>query len=331
MNATAHDERLPVGVLLPTRNAMPWLEKHLEGLKPWLHRAAEVVVVDSYSSDGTVDYLIRHLSHPSLKIVQHPPGLYASWNFGIQQIESPWLYISTVGDHIAPTGVEALVAACQEYQLDVAISAPVFLKPSGKKVDKSWPVHRYLRRAGRGAGRHVIPAAEVFIWNALFVPGSLIGSSASNLYRTSFMKEHPFRTDIGHAGDLAWGIENAFSARWGVVPECYSEFLLHPPVSRKPKSVTTAVKEELFALSNRILQQERAAGNPALVHYGEQLVRYWRASRKSMLFKDRHSGLGGGNKAFSLRPDVWRYRLRQTLYAVTRAYYRDKLLGQLYP
>jgi len=331
MSSTDREEGLPVGVLLPTRNSMPLLERHLEGLRSWLHRAEEVVVVDSHSTDGTADYLAENLSHPSLKILQHPPGLYESWNFGIRHIGARWLYISTVGDCIAQSGIGALVSACAGHELDVAISAPLFLSPSGERIEKNnWPVHRYIQRTGKSGRSHVMPSVEVFLWNTLFAPGSLMGSSASNLYRTAYMKAHPFRTDLGHAGDLAWGIENAFSARWGVVPGCHSEFLLHPPVSREPQSTTPRIKEELFALSRRIFQQEMAAGVPTLARYSDELSAYWAASARHLSLKDRYAESFGGKKAAFLDTRLWSYRIRQLLYSRKRTYYREKVLEKLY-
>jgi hypothetical protein len=65
---------LPLGVVIPTKNSMPYLPRHVEGLRPWLDLAAEVVVVDSYSTDGTVDFLRANLGHPELRFTSHPPG-----------------------------------------------------------------------------------------------------------------------------------------------------------------------------------------------------------------------------------------------------------------
>ena len=43
----------------------------------------EVIVVDSFSTDGTIELIKAELRHPQLKIMAHPPGLYQSWNHGI--------------------------------------------------------------------------------------------------------------------------------------------------------------------------------------------------------------------------------------------------------
>src|ERR1035437_2645280 len=99
---------LPIGVVIPTKNSMKYLLGHLENLSTWIDLAEQVVVVDSFSKDGTVDYLKKHLRHPQIKFIDHPPGLYASWNFGISHIASEFCYISTVGDSITRKGIEHL-------------------------------------------------------------------------------------------------------------------------------------------------------------------------------------------------------------------------------
>jgi GT2 family glycosyltransferase len=102
---------LPLGVVIPTKNSMPYLPRHVEGLRLWLDLAAEVVFVfvDSHSTDGTVDFLRANLRHPAQRFTTHPPGLSASWNHGITQISSRYACITTTRDAITRTGAGQLV------------------------------------------------------------------------------------------------------------------------------------------------------------------------------------------------------------------------------
>jgi hypothetical protein len=56
----------------------------------------------------------------------------------------------------------------------------------------------------------------------------ILGSSASNLYRTAILQRFPFRTDFGTAGDLAWGLEHAGSVTLAILPARVSTFVFHP-------------------------------------------------------------------------------------------------------
>ena len=47
---------LPISVLVPTRNSMSLLPKHVEAMRAWLDFVEEVVAVDSHSTDGTMEF-----------------------------------------------------------------------------------------------------------------------------------------------------------------------------------------------------------------------------------------------------------------------------------
>src|SRR5437667_48674 len=68
---------------------MAYLPRHLESMKEWLPLVEEVVVVDSESTDGTVEFLKKHLGPQSPRFFTHPPGLYQSWNFSEQPLSDP--------------------------------------------------------------------------------------------------------------------------------------------------------------------------------------------------------------------------------------------------
>src|SRR5579862_7515073 len=95
----------PIGVLLPSRNSMTLLPRHFETMKPWLDDVEEIVVVDSDSDDGTVEFLHRALRGRNVRFLHHSPGLYQSWNHGIEHVTSPYCYISTIGDSITREGL----------------------------------------------------------------------------------------------------------------------------------------------------------------------------------------------------------------------------------
>ena len=94
-----------IGVVIPTKNSIAYLPRHLAALHQWSDLAGEIVVVDSLSTDGTVDFLKTNLRHPHVRFVSHPPGLYQSWNHGLQQIRSKYAYVATVGDTITRAGM----------------------------------------------------------------------------------------------------------------------------------------------------------------------------------------------------------------------------------
>lgn len=78
--------RAPVAVVMISLNEAHNMEAVLQNLKGW---AQEVFLVDSYSSDGTVDIALRHGVH----VVQRKfRGFGDQWNFALNElpITSPW-------------------------------------------------------------------------------------------------------------------------------------------------------------------------------------------------------------------------------------------------
>lgn len=187
------------------------------------------VVVDSFSNDGTVDYLREHLRHLRVNFVSHPPGLYASWNHGIAQVTAPLTYIATVGDTITRAGIETLVQAANALACDVVVSKPDFVAPEGSALpDIPWPVDDIIATLGIAAPRR-LHKLEALVFAAVHVNGALTGSCASCVYRTATLRQFPFPPEFGTVGDGAWGVMHAAEIAWGVVPGRCSIFLKHPP------------------------------------------------------------------------------------------------------
>lgn len=183
-----------LGVLIPTRNSRLLLPRHIEALSQWIDLAAEVVVVDSDSGDGTVEFLRDHLRHAHLRFVSHPPGLYESWNYGLQNLGTDFAYISTVGDSITRSGVRHLCDTMKALSADVVLSRPTLVSEEGRPLG-DWPLPLDLILQD-----HAVPepfrlhGVEMAIYATLFADGGLLGSSASNLYRTAYVQAHPFPT-----------------------------------------------------------------------------------------------------------------------------------------
>ena len=217
---------LDIGVVVPTRNSMPHIRDHVEALNQWIGRVKEVVVVDSQSVDGTVDYIREHLLHSNLVIVDHPPGLYESWNAGISKIQSEYTYIATVNDFMPFETLIRLYSEAERLDADIVVSAPEIVLEDNSKKHRKWPIHRFLESSAKREA-DVLHPLELLVWNSIDLPGTLIGSSASNLYRTDSLQENPFPCDYGHAGDSAWAVGSALANRWVVVPDVSSKFWYH--------------------------------------------------------------------------------------------------------
>lgn len=79
--------------LILTYNESPNIQRTLDKLQ-W---ANEIVVIDSFSCDGTVEILKRS---PIVRLVQRAFDSHTQqWNFGLQQIQTPWV-LSLDADYV---------------------------------------------------------------------------------------------------------------------------------------------------------------------------------------------------------------------------------------
>jgi glycosyltransferase involved in cell wall biosynthesis len=248
-----------IGVVLPTLNCAALLPGHIQSMQAWLDVVSEIVVVDSHSNDGTVEYIREHLKHPGLRIYSHPRGLYQSWNFGLKQMQSKYAYISTVGDSITREGLEHLHAVAERLDCDVVISKPRFVTNEGTPVVKPdlWPIDDVLTTL-QLEEPVCLHGFTLFFFVILNTTGAILGSSASNLYRIKLLQQRPFPTDFGTVGDGAWGAANVFDYRLGVTPEIFSTFRHHPKAYSKEEYAVENISWKLFLLAGKTLQQRLA-------------------------------------------------------------------------
>ncbi len=217
---------LPITAILPTRNAMGAIEPHIRAIREWLPHVAQVVVVDS-SEDGTLDYLRAEIALSNVEFHSRPRGLYEGWNFGVRQAREEFVYFSTVGDTIDFPGLQHLLAAIRAADADILISPPAMLDDRGVALPPGrWPIHSITENLPSAEPRRLAPA-DVFRLAVSFVPETLLGSSAGNLYRTAFLAGHPFPEGWGHCADSAWMISHSLAARVAVTARAVSQFIVH--------------------------------------------------------------------------------------------------------
>jgi glycosyltransferase involved in cell wall biosynthesis len=299
----------PISVLIPTRNCAALVPGHIESLRSWLDLAEEIVVVDSNSKDGTVDLLRAGISHPGVRFLTHPPGLYESWNFGIQNAVAKYIYIATVGDSITRDGVEQLFRAAEQFQSDVVISKPSFISGSGEPLpDDRWPVDVVIERLKIDRPR-LLTTTEQFLFAVTNTWGAILGSSASNLYRADCLKARSFPTEFGTAGDGGWGIQNIFDVGIAVVPGRFSNFRRHEKSYSMAEYPMDALNMRLFRLAQSVIASQRAT-NPAVTPILDQVR--WPELEKALetilLEQIKLEELRGKSVPWFLNPSAWAVR-----------------------
>lgn len=223
-----------LSIVIPTLNCAGMIGEHIESMRSWLDLAGEVIVIDSYSEDGTAQLIQQQLQHPQLRILSHPRGLYQSWNHAIAQTTGDWIYLATVGDSIQRAQLEHLLAAGNALCSDVVASPPSFVfEECQESASPVWPIARILK------DYHITKPTQISSLAAFYyalecIPNAILGSSASNLYRGDHLRVRPFPTEYSVVGDTAWALKYSLQTKYCYTDTVGSTFRFHAKTYEPP-------------------------------------------------------------------------------------------------
>jgi len=294
---------------------MPHLRDHVKRVRLLMDMVEEVIVVDSESTDGTAEYLQKELAGPKLRFFNHPPGLYESWNFGIARARARFVYVSTVGDGVDRNGLAHLIDVAEQEKADVVVSPPRFIHAARRKPRKyEWPIHWLIENAGISAPRQ-ISAMQAFLVTLLFNPSGILGSSASNLYRTETIQRYPFPANFGRQGDTAWALENALRVRWALSPSVMSDFVVHGYPEGEGGRQMNDLRSRLFelAVGTRESLESGALSTKGKPPGSDLYLDLKAVMRKLIPLEEDLTRLREGLFPWCLLPAVWLVRRRRNL------------------
>jgi hypothetical protein len=246
-----------LSVVLPTYNCSPLMERHLASMEEWADLADEIVVVDSRSTDGTLDLIRERLRHPNVRIIERDRGLYESWNEGIAATTGDWVYISTAGDLIGEAHLRRLMHEGGRSGADVVVSPQRFVTEAGEPYlgadYTNADIHGHL--AGRGVVA-LSPAAVCYFAFKKSKPNALLGSWASDLFRGDFLRARPLPIEYGTHGDTAWTLRYSVEMQLCLVPLAGASFCIHKKESRAAETDLRQVLHRLFMEESKLVRGE---------------------------------------------------------------------------
>jgi hypothetical protein len=301
-----------LSVVMPTYQCRHLMERHLAAMAEWADLAGEIIVVDSRSTDGTLDYVREMLRHPGLRIIERDRGLYASWNEGIAATSGHWIYISTAGETISRSQLLLMLGRGESAQADVVISPSDYVDESGRPTPKARKRPKiYAEFAAQGDVLIAPPAVRHFAFRSAGTH-ALLGSLASDLFRGDFLRARPFPENYGTHGDTAWLLRHAHEMSLCVLQATGSTFCLHAPTFSESKEARQRVLDLMHAQEIReggltpvltssiqlrsLMSQRKSAwsGWPTTLRWAAANLRYLRARhRHGKLESEERRGLAG--------------------------------------
>lgn len=228
-----------VSVVMPTLNCRYLIDSHAEEIRHLCCNVGEIVIVDSFSEDGTVEFLEKTLEGLQYRLLRRPRGLYAAWNAGIAECSGEWIHMATAGDLLGLGELGNLLEVAESTNADVVSGIPRFVNAEGEQIDDlPWPiVELFQRRASEEVVK--MSGTELVAFSLAHCrldrrAQSWLGSSASNLYRAAILRERPFPTEVGPSGDVLWALENADKVSAAFCSRRSGRFVVHGKVGAGP-------------------------------------------------------------------------------------------------
>jgi glycosyltransferase involved in cell wall biosynthesis len=217
-----------ISVIIPVYQSAERLTEHIASLRKLRSQVHEFIWVITKSPDGSHEIAREAAQELGGQVLEVPRGLYQAWNSGIARATGDLIYISTIGDTITPEGLNALSVCIRKNEADVVFSPPEIFpatQPNLKRC-RHWTVFEFSEILNKFSGVR-IPREKAILMQILSGATGLLGSCASCLFRTSFLKARPFSDAYHHYGDTAWTYQNLPDAILAFHPNPVARFVVH--------------------------------------------------------------------------------------------------------
>lgn len=288
-----------VSVVVPVFQCAARLPGHLRMLRELAPLVRRVIWVVTQGSDNSHQLARKAALETGGQYLEVPPGLYSAWNEGIRRVETPYLYISTVGENISLAGLRAMRDLLNTRQADLCFSPPVILPANRQTVQRThhWPVFHYRRILARFDGQ-LVPIPVLARLQLLSGMSCVLGSCASTLFRRRVLADSPFPADFHYYGDTAWFYKNLTHLRAVFTPDLFSTFYVHDFSSRP------VIQRDLHRCVFFLAEEYERAG------FGSRLPRQARDLQKAREHLD-HLREPHPFRFWWMVPSAWFWRLRR--------------------
>jgi glycosyltransferase involved in cell wall biosynthesis len=279
---------MDISVVIPAYNAAAQLEATLASAFAQRRRAAEVIVVDDGSTDGTAE--IAAAAGASV-IRQRNCGVAAARNAGVHAARSPWIAFLDADDRWLPAYIARVsdgVRACPDAAAiftDYALDDPTAPCPSCFAADR-W----YRGLHGREIAQGVHRFAGCDVAAALVRSRAFVSTSALAVRRAAFLACGGFDESLRRAEDLELVLRLMVRATVAAVAEPLS-------IYRKHGANLTADEAACAADERRVWQMVIA--DPE--RYGHRLAAQLARALPARVRNDGIAALRGGRFADGVR------------------------------
>lgn len=272
-----------VTICLPNLNNREFLPERLDSIRRQSFSDWEIVVFDSFSTDGAWEYLSEAAARdPRMRIWQAPRGMYENWNNCVREARGRYVYFATSDDTMADDFLERMVGALEaEPDCGLAHSPLRTFDAEGRELPSDWSTAsmfacssgNLIRRPHRRLAPHD---------GLLHLAGRSVYTSITQLLirRSVFADIGEFSTRFGSMGDMHWNMRATLRHNTIHVPETWGGWRQHASqATNHSASRTPQHLARLRGLIDDVLNGNEAGFTPELKRLLEERWRPWFESK----------------------------------------------------
>ena len=217
-----------VSICIPNLNMRPFLAERMQSLLSQTFSDWELIVCDSYSTDGSWEFLQSYRGDPRIRLFQVPrEGVFAGWNECLRRVRGEFIWIATSDDTADPAFLEQLLAPLEQLpEVDIAVC-------DFQAIDaRSIPVDLGIGRQKRIFFAEYLNAHGIWDGKAQFLLHLAFGTTWTTMAAVLFRRRlldgvGLFRTDMEGMGDYDWSLRASLLSSSAYVPRKLVTWRIH--------------------------------------------------------------------------------------------------------
>jgi glycosyltransferase involved in cell wall biosynthesis len=314
-----------VSICVPNLNTRPFLPERFETIFSQSFQDWELLVYDSYSEDGSWEYIQELAAREErMRIWQGPrQGTPGSWNPCIHAACGEFVYVATSDDTMAPDCLQKLVAALEQHKdCGLAHCPLVHIDETGRRLpnqDKTV----FDRSAGELINQPHIRRAPYD--GLLPLTGKHVYFSFTQLLirRSLFEQIGPLESRWGAIGDFNWYMRAGLVSNTVHVPDTWATLRVHPKSATQGTQRLNFFTPEYYArVEDMILDAVRACEKHIDPSVLAGLNSHWMNWARELRAYN--------HECLRLRRNGLRRRLYQMVQLFTSSAVRRQIVGRLF-
>jgi glycosyltransferase involved in cell wall biosynthesis len=243
-----------VSICVPNWNTRQFLRERFETIFAQTFQNWELLVYDSYSEDGSWEYIQDLAGRDSrIRAWQGPrEGAYPAWNQCIRSARGSYVYIATSDDTMALDCLEKLVAALDSHpECELAHCPLVVIDQNGRVIPPAVRAH-WPEGTAFGLGldqevkRHHIRRAPHDGLLHLTQMHAYLSVTQLLIRRSLFTRTGEFQSKWGSVSDFNWEMKAGLLANVIHVPDTWASWRLHPAQLSATIDIRSPSRDRIF-------------------------------------------------------------------------------------